>query len=72
LEKIGNQEVFQELKTCLIQGRACKVLSKKYMSEWKSNPEIIGICLGYRLKNMYQGAGYSGKILVKQIDTFRK
>ncbi|MDQ7092863.1 TetR/AcrR family transcriptional regulator [Desulfosporosinus sp. PR] len=29
--------------------------------EWvEINPEIIGISLGYRLKNMYQGAGYSG------------
>lgn len=29
--------------------------------EWvEVNAEIIGISLGYRLKNMYQGAGYSG------------
>ncbi|MHB8076568.1 TetR/AcrR family transcriptional regulator [Desulfosporosinus fructosivorans] len=41
------------------RSRLLNTLEKVY--EWvEVNPEIIGICLGYRLKNMYQGAGYSG------------
>jgi len=38
--------------------RLLAALDKAY--EWvEINPEITGICLGYRLKNIYQGSGYS-------------
>lgn len=40
------------------RSRLLVTLDKAY--EWvEINPEITGICLGYRLKNMYQGLGYS-------------
>ena len=40
------------------RSRLLNTLGKVY--EWvEINPEITGICLGYRLKNMYQGTGYS-------------
>lgn len=38
--------------------RLLETLDKAY--EWvELNPEIVGICLGYRHKNMCRGAGYS-------------
>ena len=41
------------------RSRLQNTLEKVY--QWvEINPDIIGICLGYRLKNMYQGSGYSG------------
>ncbi|GAB6181230.1 TetR/AcrR family transcriptional regulator [Desulfotomaculum defluvii] len=42
------------------RSRLLVALDKAY--EWvEINPEITGICLGYRLKNMYQGCGYSSQ-----------
>lgn len=60
IAKEGNQEVFQALPNLPdTRSRLQSTLEKVY--EWvEINSEIIGICLGYRLKNMYQGAGYSG------------
>lgn len=41
------------------RSRLLTALDRAY--EWvEINPEITGICLGYRLKNMYQGPGFSG------------
>ncbi|TEB13054.1 DNA-binding transcriptional regulator EnvR [Pelotomaculum sp. FP] len=41
-----------------IRSRLLAALDKAY--EWvEINPELTGICLGYRLKNMSKGSGYS-------------
>ena len=41
------------------RSRLLAVLNKAY--EWvKINPEITGICLGYRFKNMFQRSRYAG------------
>ncbi len=60
LSQESNHEVFRTLQDLPdTRSRLQNTLEKVY--EWvEINPEIIGICLGYRLKNMYQGAGYSG------------
>jgi AcrR family transcriptional regulator len=60
IAKEGNQEAFEALQNLPdTRSRLQNTLEKVYM--WvEINPEIIGICLGYRLRNMYQGAGYSG------------
>lgn len=60
ISKEATQEAFEALQNLPdTRSRLQNTLEKVY--EWvEINPEIIGICLGYRLKNMYQGAGYSG------------
>lgn len=59
ISKESTQEAFETLQNLPdTRSRLKNTLEKVY--EWvEINPEIIGICLGYRLKNMYQGAGYS-------------
>ncbi len=53
------QETFDNLQNLPdTRARLLAALDKAY--EWvEINPEITGICLGYRLKNMCQGSGYS-------------
>ena len=60
ISKEASQEAFEALQNLPdTRSRLQNTLEKVY--QWvEINPEIIGICLGYRLKNMYQGAGYSG------------
>lgn len=60
ISKEATQEAFEALQNLPdTRSRLQNTLEKVYM--WvEINPVIIGICLGYRLKNMYQGAGYSG------------
>lgn len=60
ISKEGNQEAFETLQNLPdTRSRLQNTLEKVY--EWvEINREIIGICLGYRLKNMYQGSGYRG------------
>lgn len=42
------------------KARLLETLDKAY--EWvEINPEIVGICMGYRHKNMCRGAGYSDR-----------
>ena len=59
ISKESTQEAFETLRNLPdTRSRLLDTLDKVY--EWvEINPEIIGISLGYRLKNMYQGAGYS-------------
>lgn len=59
ISKESTQEAFETLQNLPdTRSRLLDTLDKVY--EWvEINPEIIGISLGYRLKNMYQGAGYS-------------
>jgi len=60
ISKESTLEAFETLQNLPdTRTRLQNTLEKIY--EWvEINPEMIGICLGYRLKNMYQGAGYSG------------
>lgn len=60
ISKESTQEAFETLQNLPdTRSRLQNTLEKVYA--WvEINPEIIGICLGYRLKNMYQGDGYSG------------
>ena len=59
ISKESTQEAFETLQNLPdTRSRLVETLDKVY--EWvEINPEIIGISLGYRLKNMYQGAEYS-------------
>ncbi|KJR44835.1 transcriptional regulator, TetR family [Desulfosporosinus sp. I2] len=59
ISKESTQEVFETLQNLPdTRSRLVETLDKVY--EWvEINPEIIGISLGYRLKNMYQGQEYS-------------
>ena len=59
ISKESTQEALETLRNLPdTRSRLQNTLDKVY--EWvEINLEIIGICLGYRLKNMYQGAGYS-------------
>jgi AcrR family transcriptional regulator len=59
LSKEYSQEALATLQNLPdTRSRLLDTLSKVY--EWVAiNPEIIGICLGYRFKNMYQCTGYN-------------
>lgn len=58
LSKEATHETFERLQSLPnTRSRLHYIFDKVY--EWvEINPEIIGISLGYRLKNMYQGAEY--------------
>ena len=60
ISKDAYQETLETLQNLPdTRSRLQYTLGKLY--EWvETNPEIIGISLGYRLKNMHQGAGYKG------------
>ncbi|SDH47920.1 TetR/AcrR family transcriptional regulator [Desulfosporosinus hippei] len=54
------QETFNKLQDLPdTRSRLLETLDKVY-EQVEINPEIIGIAMGYRLKNMFQGEGYSG------------
>ncbi|MDO0823194.1 TetR/AcrR family transcriptional regulator [Desulfosporosinus nitroreducens] len=59
LSREFTQEAFDKLQNLPdTRSRLLETLDKVY-EQVEINPEIIGISMGYRLKNMFQGEGYS-------------
>jgi len=68
--KESNQQILETLPNFPdTRSRLLNTLDKVY-EQVETNPEIVGIVMGYRLRNMNQGAGYRGggsQILIAEI-----